>query len=95
MTVLGNGPFTVGRWNTRNGPERITTVDGETDYGDTGMPPDGSCTGEVREPGATGTPPDAPCGVCRETAVGRAVHSSSPASKYSSAPVVTVTGNSW
>ncbi|MEU3345265.1 cellulose binding domain-containing protein [Streptomyces sp. NPDC006700] len=55
MTALENGVFTVDWWNTHNGPDQITTVDGETDYGDMGMLSSGSCTGDVCEP-ATNTP---------------------------------------
>ncbi|PJM93777.1 cellulose binding domain-containing protein [Streptomyces sp. CB01373] len=55
MTALENGVFTVDWWNTHNGPDQITTVDGETDYGDMGMLSSGSCTGDVCEP-ATNAP---------------------------------------
>ncbi|MET9444308.1 cellulose binding domain-containing protein [Streptomyces sp. NPDC006610] len=55
MTALENGVFTVEWWDTHNGPGRITTVDGETDYGDMGMLSSGGCTGDVCEP-APNTP---------------------------------------
>ncbi|MEV5343327.1 cellulose binding domain-containing protein [Streptomyces sp. NPDC052676] len=55
MTALENGVFTVDWWNTHNGPGQITTVDGETDYGDMGMLSSGSCTGDVCQP-----PPNTP-----------------------------------
>jgi hypothetical protein len=55
MTALENGVFTVDWWNTHNGPGQITTVDGETDYGDMGMLSSGSCVGDVCEP-----PPNTP-----------------------------------
>ncbi|WP_406099783.1 cellulose binding domain-containing protein [Streptomyces sp. NBC_01013] len=55
MTALENGVFTVDWWNTHNGAGQITTVDGETDYGDMGMLSSGACTGEVCEP-APNTP---------------------------------------
>ncbi|CAM5482751.1 hypothetical protein SGRIM128S_06976 [Streptomyces griseomycini] len=55
LTALENGVFTVDWWNTHNGPGQITTVDGETDYGDMGMLSSGSCTGDVCEP-APNTP---------------------------------------
>ncbi|MFI8194270.1 cellulose binding domain-containing protein [Streptomyces sp. NPDC085946] len=50
MTALENGVFTVDWWDTHNGAGRITTVDGETDYGDMGMLSSGTCTGDVCEP---------------------------------------------
>ncbi|MDT0610440.1 cellulose binding domain-containing protein [Streptomyces lancefieldiae] len=55
MTALENGVFTVDWWNTHNGVGRITTVDGETDYGDMGMLSSGACAGDVCEP-APNTP---------------------------------------
>ncbi|MFE2262429.1 cellulose binding domain-containing protein [Streptomyces griseosporeus] len=55
MTALENGVFTVDWWNTHNGVDRITTVDGETDYGDMGMLSSGGCAGTVCEP-APNTP---------------------------------------
>ncbi|WP_432102022.1 cellulose binding domain-containing protein [Streptomyces sp. bgisy091] len=55
MTALENGVFTVDWWNTHNGAGRITTVDGETDYGDMGMLSSGACTGDVCQP-APNTP---------------------------------------
>ncbi|MFB8087499.1 cellulose binding domain-containing protein [Streptomyces sp. NPDC055992] len=55
MTALENGVFTVDWWNTHNGAGQITTVDGETDYGDMGMLSSGACTGDVCEP-APNTP---------------------------------------
>ncbi|MET7646710.1 cellulose binding domain-containing protein [Streptomyces sp. NPDC005426] len=55
MTALENGVFAVDWWNTHNGAGQITTVDGETDYGDMGMLSSGACTGDVCEP-APNTP---------------------------------------
>ncbi|MGW1183631.1 cellulose binding domain-containing protein [Streptomyces drozdowiczii] len=55
MTALENGVFNVDWWNTHNGAGGITTVDGETDYGDMGMLSSGACTGDVCEP-APNTP---------------------------------------
>lgn len=55
LTALENGVFTVEWWNTHNGAGQITTVDGETDYGDMGMLSSGACTGEVCQP-APNTP---------------------------------------
>ncbi|GAB1334055.1 cellulose binding domain-containing protein [Streptomyces sp. E-15] len=55
MTALENGVFTVDWWNTHNGAGEITTVGGETDYGDMGMLSSGACTGDVCEP-APNTP---------------------------------------
>ncbi|MFR9797901.1 cellulose binding domain-containing protein [Streptomyces sp. MS06] len=55
MTALENGVFTVDWWNTHNGVDRITTVDGETDYGDMGMLSSGGCSDDVCEP-APNTP---------------------------------------
>ncbi|GAA4879478.1 cellulose binding domain-containing protein [Kitasatospora terrestris] len=54
-TALENGVFTVDWWDTHNGAGAITTVGGETDYGDMGMLSNGSCTGSVCEP-AVNTP---------------------------------------
>jgi hypothetical protein len=55
MTALENGVFTVEWWNTHNGTGQITTVDGETDYGDMGMLSSGACSGDVCQP-----PPNTP-----------------------------------
>ncbi|WP_405935354.1 cellulose binding domain-containing protein [Streptomyces sp. NBC_00726] len=55
MTALENGVFNVDWWNTHNGAGEITTVDGETDYGDMGMLSSGACTGDICEP-APNTP---------------------------------------
>ncbi|MFJ1754724.1 cellulose binding domain-containing protein [Kitasatospora sp. NPDC088134] len=49
-TALENGVFTVDWWDTHNGAGPISTVNGETDYGDMGMLSNGSCTGAVCEP---------------------------------------------
>lgn len=51
-TALENGVFTVDWWNTHNGPGQISTVDGETDYGDMGMLSSGACSGAVCQPPA-------------------------------------------
>jgi len=50
MTALENGVFTVDWWDTHNGVGTISTVDGETDYGDMGMLSSGTCNGSVCEP---------------------------------------------
>ncbi|MGZ0202787.1 cellulose binding domain-containing protein [Streptomyces sp. RM1] len=55
ITAMENGVFTVDWWDTHNGAGAITTVGGETDYGDMGMLSSGSCTGSVCEP-AVNTP---------------------------------------
>ncbi|GAA1079472.1 cellulose binding domain-containing protein [Kitasatospora arboriphila] len=55
MTALENGVFTVDWWDTHNGAGAVTTVGGETDYGDMGMLSNGSCSGSVCEP-AVNTP---------------------------------------
>ncbi|WP_238995520.1 cellulose binding domain-containing protein [Streptomyces cyaneogriseus] len=55
LTALENGVFTVEWWNTHNGAGQITTVDGETDYGDMGMLSSGACSGDVCQP-----PPNTP-----------------------------------
>ncbi|MEU0053326.1 cellulose binding domain-containing protein [Streptomyces sp. NPDC006309] len=55
MTAMENGVFSVDWWNTHNGAGGITTVDGETDYGDMGMLSSGACTADVCEP-APNTP---------------------------------------
>ncbi|OKI12653.1 cellulose binding domain-containing protein [Streptomyces sp. CB03911] len=55
ITALENGVFSVDWWDTHNGAGAITTVGGETDYGDMGMLSNGSCTGSVCEP-AVNTP---------------------------------------
>nr|WP_285557231.1 cellulose binding domain-containing protein [Streptomyces hygroscopicus] len=54
-TALENGVFTVDWWDTHNGAGGVTTVGGETDYGDMGMLSNGSCSGGVCEP-AVNTP---------------------------------------
>ncbi|MEU5551248.1 cellulose binding domain-containing protein [Micromonospora sp. NPDC047793] len=50
--LLANGVFTVQWWNVRNGIGKVTTVAGQTDYGDFGMLSSGTCTsdGSVCEP---------------------------------------------
>ncbi|MEU7019957.1 cellulose binding domain-containing protein [Streptomyces sp. NPDC046203] len=55
MTALENGVFAVNWWDTHNGAGNISTVGGETDYGDMGMLSNGSCSGSVCEP-AVNTP---------------------------------------
>ncbi|MFD7922741.1 cellulose binding domain-containing protein [Streptomyces sp. NPDC059740] len=52
MTALENGVTNVDWWDTHNAAGQITTVDGETDYGDMGMLSSATCTGEVCEPAA-------------------------------------------
>ncbi|HZM84280.1 MAG TPA: cellulose binding domain-containing protein [Candidatus Limnocylindrales bacterium] len=55
--LLENGVFTVHWWNVRNGIGTVSTVAGQTDYGDFGMFSSGTCTadGSVCEP-ALNTP---------------------------------------
>ncbi|GGM24409.1 alpha-L-arabinofuranosidase [Micromonospora sonchi] len=50
--LLANGVFTVHWWNVHNGIGRVTTVAGQTDYGDFGLLSSGTCTsdGAVCEP---------------------------------------------
>ncbi|MFD0820598.1 cellulose binding domain-containing protein [Micromonospora zhanjiangensis] len=50
--LLENGVFTVQWWNAHNGIGDVTTVAGQTDYGDFGMLSSGTCTadGSVCEP---------------------------------------------
>ncbi|BCJ62411.1 cellulose binding domain-containing protein [Micromonospora endophytica] len=50
--LLANGVFTVHWWNVHNGIGRVTTVAGQTDYGDFGLLSSGNCTadGAVCEP---------------------------------------------
>ncbi|MGW4807905.1 cellulose binding domain-containing protein [Kitasatospora sp. NPDC004272] len=55
ITALENGVFNVDWWDTHNGVGPITTVGGETDYGDMGMLSSGACNGDVCEP-AVNTP---------------------------------------
>ncbi|MFC3345957.1 cellulose binding domain-containing protein [Streptomyces echinoruber] len=52
MTALENGVFTVDWWDTHNGAGTVSTVDGETDYGDMGMLSNATCSGSVCEPAA-------------------------------------------
>ncbi|MET8948387.1 hypothetical protein ABZX30_33875 [Streptomyces sp. NPDC004542] len=52
MTALENGVFTVDWWDTHNGVGSISTVNGETDYGDMGMLSSAGCSGSVCEPTA-------------------------------------------
>ncbi|QKW18523.1 cellulose binding domain-containing protein [Kitasatospora sp. NA04385] len=54
-TALENGVFSVDWWDTHNGVGPITTVGGETDYGDMGLLSSGGCNGNVCEP-AVNTP---------------------------------------
>jgi hypothetical protein len=51
-SLLENGVFTVHWWNVRNGIGTVSTVAGQTDYGDFGMFSSGTCTadGTVCEP---------------------------------------------
>ncbi|MFB9237983.1 cellulose binding domain-containing protein [Plantactinospora siamensis] len=50
--LLENGAFTVDWWNVHNGIGTVSTVAGQTDYGDFGMLSSGGCTsdGSVCEP---------------------------------------------
>lgn len=50
--LLANGVFTVHWWNVHNGIGRVSTVAGQTDYGDFGLLSSGTCTadGSVCEP---------------------------------------------
>ncbi|MEV5710229.1 cellulose binding domain-containing protein [Actinoallomurus sp. NPDC052274] len=51
--LLANGVFTVDWWNVHNGIGTVSTVAGQTDYGDFGMLSSGGCTSD----GATCEPP--------------------------------------
>lgn len=44
--LLQNGVFTVDWWNVHNGIGTVSTVDGQTDYGDFGMLSSGGCTAD-------------------------------------------------
>ena len=52
-TLLANGVFTVQWWNVHNGIGNVSTVAGQTDYGDFGMFSSGTCTSD----GTTCEPP--------------------------------------
>jgi Cellulose binding domain/Fibronectin type III domain len=54
-TLLENGVFTVDWWNVHNGIERVSTVDGQTDYQDWGLLSSAGCLGDTCEP-ALNTP---------------------------------------
>jgi hypothetical protein len=55
-TLLANGVFTVDWWNTHNGPDKVSTVAGQTDYNDFGLLssagclPDGTCQPALNTP---------------------------------------------
>jgi hypothetical protein len=55
--LLENGVFTVQWWNVHNGIDKVSTIGGQTDYGDFGLLSSGNCTadGSVCEP-ALNTP---------------------------------------
>ncbi|WP_284116964.1 cellulose binding domain-containing protein [Streptomyces fragilis] len=55
MTALENGVFNVDWWNTHNGPDKVSTVDGDTDFNDYGLLSSGGCVGDVCQP-AVNTP---------------------------------------
>jgi len=48
--LLEQGVFTVDWWNVHNGIGTVTTVAGQTDYGDFGMLSSGGCSGDTCEP---------------------------------------------
>ncbi|WP_214411270.1 cellulose binding domain-containing protein [Sphaerisporangium fuscum] len=48
--LMENGVFTVDWWNVHNGAGTISTVEGQTDYGDFGLLSSATCTGETCEP---------------------------------------------
>lgn len=49
-TMLENGVFTVDWWDTHNGAAQVSTVEGQTDYGDMGLLSSATCSGDVCEP---------------------------------------------
>jgi Cellulose binding domain/Fibronectin type III domain len=53
--LLANGVFTVDWWDTHNGPTTVSTVAGQTDYGDSGLLSSGGCVNGTCEP-AVNTP---------------------------------------
>lgn len=53
--MLENGVFTVDWWDTHNGATQVSTVEGQTDYGDMGLLSSATCLGGVCEP-ALNTP---------------------------------------
>jgi len=54
-SLLANGVFTVDWWDTHNGPTAVSTVAGQTDYGDSGLLSSGTCVDGGCEP-ALNTP---------------------------------------
>ncbi|REH26428.1 fibronectin type III domain protein [Kutzneria buriramensis] len=54
-SLLANGVFTVDWWDTHNGPTTVSTVAGQTDYGDSGLLSSGTCVNGTCEP-ALNTP---------------------------------------
>ncbi|MFC0541666.1 cellulose binding domain-containing protein [Kutzneria chonburiensis] len=54
-SLLANGVFTVDWWDTHNGPTTVSTVAGQTDYGDSGLLSSGGCVNGTCEP-AVNTP---------------------------------------
>ncbi|GAA3437579.1 cellulose binding domain-containing protein [Kutzneria kofuensis] len=54
-SLLANGVFTVDWWDTHNGPTTVSTVAGQTDYGDSGLLSSAGCVNDVCEP-ALNTP---------------------------------------
>ena len=48
--LLANGVFTVDWWDTHNGPTTVSTVAGQTDYGDSGLLSSGTCVNGACEP---------------------------------------------
>jgi Cellulose binding domain/Fibronectin type III domain len=54
-TLLENGVFTVDWWNVHNGIEKVSTVDGQTDFQDWGLLSSAGCLGDTCEP-ALNTP---------------------------------------
>ncbi|GII80954.1 alpha-L-arabinofuranosidase [Sphaerisporangium rufum] len=49
-TLLAEGVFNVDWWDVHNGPDKITTEAGQTDYNDFGLLSSGGCVGDVCEP---------------------------------------------
>ncbi|MFD9777498.1 cellulose binding domain-containing protein [[Kitasatospora] papulosa] len=70
MTALENGVFNVDWWNVHNGPTKVETVDGDTDFNDFGLLSSGGCVGDVCQP-AVNTPFHPYFGIKSLTKLGR------------------------
>ena len=67
---MANGVFTVQWWNVHNGIGTVSTVAGQTDYGDFGLLSSGGCVGDVCQP-AVNTPFHPYFGIKSLTKLGR------------------------